>query len=197
MERTIELLTDETLINYLQSGNLRLQNRAFRFVYKQYYGLIESFILNNSGSKEQVADIFQDGIIVFFNQAKHKDFEIKSSIKTYLYAVCKNLWLMYLRKTKKEVDIKDEHKHILLSENYFDTLVITERKQLILKLINGLGTQCQKLLKLFYYQKMRMAQIKEEMHFSSEQVAKNKKSICMKSLRLKVMENEQYQISLR
>lgn len=190
-------LSDKNILNYLQSGKTALQNKALRFLYAEYYGLIENMILKNSGSKEDVPDVFQNGLIVLFNKAKQTDFRLSSTLKTYLYSICRNLWLMEIRKNKRKTPLEDHHEFIAVEEDNFETLVMNEKKQLVMQLLEKMGDSCRQVLIHFYYKKMRMAQIKENMSYSSEQVAKNKKRACMKKLREMIMNNPNYVNVLR
>ena len=191
------LMNDEQIIAAFQSGEKLRQEHAFRYLYRQYFGLVESMVLKNSGQANDVADLFQDTLIVFFNKVKQADFQLTSTLKTYLFAISRNLWLMKLKKSKREVQLDDGFMELPAEESVFQTLEMTEQKTLIRQLIAQLGEECQKILELYYFRKMRMAQIRLSLHLSSEQVAKNKKSKCLKQVRKSVMDNVRYQQILR
>jgi len=186
-------LTDKQLIELLQSGIPEKQNTALRFFYRNYFGLIQSFILSNKGNQERVKDTFQDGIIVLFENVTENKFEQKSNLKTYLYSICRNLWLMELRKRKKETTLEEKHEFILLEEDYFNVLVKNEKKTLLVQLLRTLNSDCRKILELFYFKKMKMGDICAEFNLASEQVAKNKKGQCMKKIRSIVSSSTYYQ----
>ncbi|MEO1518469.1 MAG: sigma-70 family RNA polymerase sigma factor [Bacteroidota bacterium] len=175
--------SDSDIISMMQSGDSGSQDRAFRFLYQQYYGLIESLVVRNSGRSEEVKDIFHDGLIVFFNKAKRSDFSLTSSLKTYLYAVCRNLWLLKLKRQKREVVLEDTHEHIQIEQSHFQTLVQTERKELVQQFLGQLGEECRQILELYYYRKLKMVQIQQSLGLVSEQVVKNKKGKCLRRLR--------------
>lgn len=194
----MKALDDQTLVIYLQSGDVKSQEEAFRYIYEQYYGMVESLVLTNAGTREEVADLFQDSLIVLFKKTKQPDFKLQHLLKTYLYAIARNLWRMKLRSAKRQPLRLDEKIHdVELDEDLFTTLELNERKILIKNLLLQMGEECQEIIYLFYYQKMKMVQIQKKMGLSSEQVAKNKKSKCMKRLRKTVMENTYYQEALR
>ena len=147
-------LPDSEIIELLQSGEPALQENAFRYLYRQFFGLVESLVVQNNGAPEDVKDVFQDGLIVLFNNAKKEGFTLSSTLKTYLYAICRNIWLMKLRKTKHETPLQDQHKYIPVDGNIFDTLLTNERKQLVADLLSNLGADCRRLIELFYFNKM-------------------------------------------
>src|ERR1700759_2767217 len=73
-------------------------NDAISFMYQEYYGLLESYILNNKGSKEDAADIIQETMVAFIEIVEQDKFRGDASIKSFLYSVTRNLWLSELRK---------------------------------------------------------------------------------------------------
>ncbi|MCB0617191.1 MAG: sigma-70 family RNA polymerase sigma factor [Saprospiraceae bacterium] len=181
--------SDQTILEHLRSGDPLRQDEAFRHLYREYFGLVENLVRNNSGDPGEARDVFQDAVIVLFNKAKAADFRLTSSLKTFLYSICRNLWLMELRKRKRTTTLEDRHEFIPVEESIFQTLVQTEEKNLLVRLLQNLGEDCQRILELFYYQRMRMVQIQQAMSLSSEQVAKNKKHKCLQRLRSMVAEH--------
>lgn len=190
-------LSDRQIVEHLQSGNSQAQNTALRQLYKDYYRMIAKLILDNSGSEDSVKEIFQNGIIVFFNKVKQSDFELKSTCKTFLYAICKNLWLNELRKKKRQTPLHNQHQKIASEENIAQTLEETEQQQLLLQLLEKTGDECKKILLRYYYYRLRIKQIQEELNLTSEQVTKNKKGKCIAKLRKMIAENPGYEKMLK
>ena len=91
-----ESYSDEALLNALK----RTQDidNAIRNIYKRYYGLLENYIINNNGSKDDAADIIQETIVAFVEIVEQNKFRGEASIKSFLYAITRNLWLAELRK---------------------------------------------------------------------------------------------------
>ena len=141
-------------------------------------------MLNNNGDSQDGEDIFQDGLIVLFNQARKPDFELRCTIKTYLYSVCRNLWLKKLRKSSRVVELTESIKQfITIDESQLKTLEVTEEKEIVANYLNQLSNGCQEILKYFYFDKKKMSEIASLMGLANEQGAKNKKSMCMKKLK--------------
>ena len=51
------------------------------------------------------------------------------------------------------------------------------------KALNQMGGKCKEILKLFYYQEMKLDEIVETMSYENKDVAKSQKSRCLKNLR--------------
>src|ERR1700749_1628139 len=69
--------------------------------------MVQSLILNNSGYPDDARDIFQEAMIVLYEKVKSGSFELNCLVKTYLYSVCRRLWLKRLQQMQKysgEVD---------------------------------------------------------------------------------------------
>ena len=182
-------LTDSELIDLIRADNLRQRDQAFAYFYTRYFSMIENLIMKNNGSPEDVKDIFQDGLLVLFHQVVSRRFLGQSKIKTYFYSICRNLWLKRLSKKRPKVEFDQVGE---LSDPAPDTvslLIGTEREQRVEKMLEQLGPQCNAILKLFYYDRLSMKEIKEELQLASEQVAKNKKLKCTKRLRSLVIEH--------
>lgn len=191
-------LSNKEIVHLIQSGIPKEEEVVFRYFYRSYYGIIENLILNNSGNISDVPDIFQDSILVFYHSVKKNKFQANSTVKTYFYSICNNLWKKELKQKKREVTFsKLEIEPIQLDDSIFETLESTEKRNLIIQLLEGIGKQCQELLEAFYFRKMKIKDIQLLLNYSSEQVLKNKKGKCMKTLREKVVSNQEYQEILR
>lgn len=190
-------IRDAILLDWIISGDNKRRDAAFEHIYKKYYPSVEGHVLRNQGTLEEVKDLFQDAVIVFYNQVLRGNFKRESSIKTYLFAICKNLWLKRLSKKKVKTDLENLNEQSDEQMGIDEMLIGNEEEQLIAQLVEQLGLSCQKLLTLFYYDKLSMKQIQKTLGLTSVQVAKNKKLKCMKKLREMVLQNPKYVRALK
>ncbi len=188
--------TEESLIDQLKSADDLVVNQAFKLLFREYYPTIKSFILSNNGTVRDAEDIFQDSLIIFYKKIRSGQLELTCALKTYIYSICKYLWFNKIRK-KKELELEEGEDFILIEESHLEVLMKTERGELVADLFGRLGTECQSILILFYYEHRRMKEIAKELKLVSEQVAKNKKSKCMKKLKAIVLESPFYQKLLK
>jgi len=56
-------------------------------------------------------------------------------------------------------------------------------------MIGLLKGDCQRVLKMYYYERLRMSEIARKMGYLNDQVAKNKKSSCLRKLKHHVLKN--------
>lgn len=175
-------LDDQDLIELILSR--KQQNLALNLLYKRHYGLLENYVLQNSGNSEDAADVIQEVMLVFVQIITQGKFRGESTIKSLLYNICKNLWISELRRRKstfarhEKYEIESEKTELDISES----IARTENLKYIMKVFNQLGEKCKKVLQLFYYEELTMKEVREKLNYSSEQVLRNKKYKCLKSL---------------
>lgn len=127
-------------------------------------------------------EIYQISILVLYDNVRTgKLVELKSSLKTYLFAIGKNKLRAYNRKQSKIVD-DYLFEHIPLN----DSTIKHEQEHMMVRMEKAftlLGDQCRKVLELFYFNKCSMQTICERLNLSSVDATKMKKSRCLKKLR--------------
>lgn len=164
-------------------GIARKDNKTFLYLYKEYQGQILRMVEKNSGNADDALDIFQEGIIALWTNISQGKFTLKQSAKisSYLYAMCKNIWISRLRKQKPVLAIEESHDltdAAEIEEMQTQHEMISELEQHF----RQLGASCKKLLRLFYYQKESLKAIALQLDIT-EKTAKNNKYRCMQSLK--------------
>jgi RNA polymerase sigma factor (sigma-70 family) len=168
------MLKDREIIHLLRNGKNTL---AFEKIYR-HFPSIKKLVMTHGGSEEEAKDIFQESVIVFYEKVSQANFELSSSIATFLYSISNHLWLKKVRDIKsRETNLNNLYTQIPV-ENEMD-IEKEEQIQIIDKLLEELGNPCKTLLKNYYYLKMSMKEIAQAMSYSSENVAKNQKYKCL------------------
>lgn len=176
-------IPDEEIIKQLQYGDQSSINRALAYLHQQIYRQVANFMTKHQGTANDTEDIFQDSLLAFYKLARKGALKKNTNVEAYLFTICKNLWFLQLRKRKDTIALEDLPFDTTVAEVTLFSLVQKEEQVKVRKLISKIGSDCQKVLRLYYYQKFRMKEIAERMNYSSEQVAKNKKSGCLKKLK--------------
>lgn len=167
-------------------------NQAIRFMYESHYRYLESYVLQNSGNADDAADIIQETFLVFIKVLEEDKFRQESGVKSFLYSIVRNLWISELRK-RKGMEIRNEifeDSKDMITADISQSLERHESHKLIMELFQSLGDKCRNILLLFYYENLPMKEIMEKEAFSNEQVLRNKKHKCLKSLIEKVQSDE-------
>jgi RNA polymerase sigma factor (sigma-70 family) len=189
--QAVRTYSDVELVNALKHPNE--MDAATRFIYKEYYGLLENYIINNSGNKEDAADIIQETIIAFIEIVEDNKFRGDASIKSFLYAITRNLWLAELRKRSSSDNrnrVYEKAKDVT-EQAAVQHLEHREHFAVIQNLFDKLGSKCKQLLMLVYYEDLSMNDIIKQMpDYQNEQVLRNKKYKCMKQLEQLMQQDE-------
>jgi len=180
------LFSDKKIIEALRGAKEFETDRAFRYLYKTHYLMALQFVKNNSGDEDDAADVFQDVLVGFYQNVRKGAFKGDSAIKTYLYAMIRNQWLVKLKKNRRTVKLEEPDKtsagrQIIRIENPDEAL-----HKMVEGLLEQVGERCRKLLKLYYFDNLSMTEIANRSNFDNENSAKTQKYKCMQKL-IKIM----------
>ena len=74
-------------------GTKSQRDNALAVIYKCNKERVCSYILGNSGSREEAIDIFQEAVIAFYENVRDGKFKGESAISTYVFSIGKFKWL--------------------------------------------------------------------------------------------------------
>lgn len=169
-------MKNEKLIELLTNGK---QEKAFTYLYNSF-PKVERHIKNNSGTKEEALDVFQEGLILLYR--KVNDIQIENP-EAFLIKTCHFLWSNELRKKKVRINTTDEINQIEASEE-LEVLIEKENKLKQLEnIILSLGEKCKSIFELFYYKAFDMNSIAKKLGYKNVQTAKVQKYKCMERAR--------------
>ncbi len=151
-------------------------------IYSDYFPTIRRYIIENNGSEQDAKDVFQDAIIIIYRKIKEGTFELTSSFKSYIYSVCRFLWLKELSKNKERIEKTNSYlEYEEVPEISEDEFVKNEQYKLYQHHFKRLSKDCQKVLQLFL-NKVALKDIAEELGIDSMQYIKRKKFKCKEQL---------------
>lgn len=177
----------------LLKGLVNNDSKAIDTIYKDNFNMVQAFILNNNGTYDDARDIFQEAMITLYEKAKSESFVLTCQIKTYIYSVCRRLWLKRLQQMGR---------FVVQSESLEDTVPVEEDLQvhekrnadfaIMERSLGSLGEPCKSLLESYYIHKKGMTEISAEFGYTNADNAKNQKYKCL--MRLKKLFFAQYNI---
>ena len=160
-------------------GNL---NKHLEWLYKKHFRQAAIFFTQKGVSEEEIRDLFQDAVICFYETAKKGKFKKGYKISTFIIAIMKNRWINLIQRSQNETKYLDTISH-QIEDDISESISFSETKQRQLDYyFKKLGDDCKRVLILFYYNNWSMHEIAKEMNLSNDQVARNKKSRCLKYL---------------
>jgi RNA polymerase sigma factor (sigma-70 family) len=158
--------------------------QAAETIYRQHYNMVQSLVTNNNGSFDDARDIFQEAIIVLYQKAKSGSFELNCQLKTYLYSVCRRLWLKRLQQQQQYLpDMNGLADTVPVEEEIEAHSQRNAQFTMMEKAMLHLGEPCRSLLEAFYLQKKNMTEIASHFGYTNADNAKNQKYKCLMRLR--------------
>ncbi len=172
--------SDEQLVALLRQDN----DQALEHLYKTHFQMIQHFILNNNGSEDDAKDIYQEGVIIFYEKVRQEDFTLSCQIKTFLYSVCRRLWLKRLAaKAKNTGGIEDFQDFLPAADTDLETDETERKFSVMAEALNQLGEPCRTLIEDFYLQNLSMTDIADKFGYTNPDNAKNQKYKCLMRLK--------------
>lgn len=163
-------MTDQELVELLKQGRY---DKAMKGLYKAF-PVLKKWVVQNSGSKSDAEDVFQEALLVLCKKVKNDTFFLSSSLSTYIIAIGKNIWMAELRKKNIIIsDTEDIEVAIIETAEEESSFALAEQAFALL------GDKCKEILIMFYHHKKTMAYIASKIGFSTERVAKNQKYRCL------------------
>lgn len=167
------------------AGVARGEAASLEGLYRDYFPMVLHMVVQNSGTEDEAKDIFQEAVIVLYDKIKAGDFELTSRLKTYIYSVCRRLWLKQLGSNKGRAfrDMAAYEDVIAVEED----LAKHEEKDLQLAMmeqaLDGLGEPCRTIIHDFYISNLSMQEICDKFGYTNADNAKNQKYKCLQRLK--------------
>jgi len=182
------LYTDKEIVR----GVKNLDNQAFKAILYNRLSYLKKYILNNSGTEENVSEIEQRTTIIFFENVRDNKFIFsdKSLLSTYLFSIGKNQWLKELKKRKLAPHSLESVAFNSLQAE--DTNFSFQENQDYLELrtaLSKLDDTCKTLLVGKYYYKISDVELSREIGDLSIENVRKRRYKCLIKLR-KIFKNK-------
>ncbi|HET7118515.1 MAG TPA: sigma-70 family RNA polymerase sigma factor [Hanamia sp.] len=175
----------------LLEGLAANDTNAIETIYRENYSAIKAFIINNNGYSDDARDIFQEAMIVLFENVKSGSFILSCQLQTYLYSVCRRLWLKKLQKQNRFNHSIEPVHEVVAVENEIE---LYEKRDgdftMMENALQKIGEPCKSLLEAFYIEKRSMSEIADSFGYTNAENAKTQKYKCL--VRLKKLFFSQY-----
>jgi RNA polymerase sigma factor (sigma-70 family) len=157
-------------------------NKVLEQVYRENKGIFMSFAKRYDLPDEDITDIYQDAFVALVEHAKKgKLSQLNCAVSTYLIGIGKFMLLNHLK--KKRIMFVPFEVEISIEWDDMEHIQKEEQVQLLQTYFLKLGSHCQKILELFYYQEKKLEEIVIALGYDNKDVVKSQKSRCIKQLR--------------
>jgi RNA polymerase sigma factor (sigma-70 family) len=177
---------------YFIEGIRKGDKKVLDEIYKKFYPRTQYMVTRNSGTEEDARDLFQEALMAVYDRINGRPMELTCQFGTFLYSICRNLWLKQLRKRSVHfVDVTEAEADLPAPDELEEVTLWHDRYQLYMRKFAEIGEQCRQLL-LRFMQGADMKTIAAEFGFASESYAKKRKFKCKEQLIQRIMEDADY-----
>jgi RNA polymerase sigma factor (sigma-70 family) len=121
-------------------------------LYRRYSGKIKGMVLKNSGTEQDAADVFQEGLIALYQKASTGKFVLTCPLDAFLYTICRNKWINEINKRKGTgVTFTDTEGYSIDDDTFKSAEQVMQhhqRRELLEEKFAQLGEGCRELLEL-------------------------------------------------
>ena len=156
-------------------------NEVLGDVYEHYRDWFVKWLTGKYHIEKDIAlDIYQDAIIALYENALKGKLKAKSSLKTYLYTLGRNLLINRLKKEQRIIYTENRPENATQIENLELFSEPTPKQKQVAKLLLQLGEPCKTILELYYYYNWDLKDIALRMEYNNANVVKTQKARCVK-----------------
>lgn len=172
--------SDEELLVALKNGD----ERALGALYRTHFPMILHFVISNSGTEQEAKDVYQEAMIVLYENMQMPEFELTCKIKTYVYSVCRRQWLKRLTEKNRYIGkIEDFESFVPFVKDEAETEDRDRQFEVMQQAMDQLGEPCRTILEDFFIHNFTMQQITDKMGYTNADNAKNQKYKCLMRLK--------------
>jgi RNA polymerase sigma factor (sigma-70 family) len=178
MTNSLSLPTALPTTAIVRRALLTNREQALTQLYRQAFPAVRRYINRHGGSEEDAQDIFQDALVIFYEQTVGGTLTLTAAPSTYLVSISRNLWHHEQRRRARLP-------HEALPDNLepLDTGEPEESAFAVLDYVERLGAKCKDVLLAFYYFQQPLTQIAEANGYASIRSATVQKFKCLERLR--------------
>lgn len=176
--------------HHILQGLAEKKSESIRFLYRNYFPLIKSIVINNSGNYQDAEDLFQDGLVVLYQKVNKGEINLDCGLRTFFYSICKNIWkqrldrkwrLLFQENLVNEPSVsyqlmEDENEEIMEKKRIYQTHFLT------------LPEECRTILRLFLG-RVPLKEIAIIVGLKDENYTKVRKYLCKNMLRKRIMKD--------
>lgn len=155
--------------------------KAWKGIYKEGRPMVFKYVMSNSGSRQDAADILQEGVCILMEKINDPNFELTSKASTFLYSICRFRWMYRLREGGKIETVNTFPEELMINPE-----IDHEKEELLQKMYKGiseLGDSCKKIIQFFYLEKKSTKEIAVALGLSNADTVKSQKYRCLKQLK--------------
>ena len=152
----------------------------------EYYAYLDDiiwYVKQNNGTSSDAEDLYQDALIVLLEKLSQDNFHLSASLKTYIFAICKNLWLKKLRRVKTIVNWEHINQSDFFEEISDDIEKEKSEKEKIDAFFLEITDHCKELIEELFLKSATLDEIQKKYNYASKHNLSNQKYKCMQQIK--------------
>ncbi|WP_158796465.1 RNA polymerase sigma factor [Pedobacter sp. L105] len=182
----MQIVTDTILLEMLKKE----EDISFKMLYNLSFDSVSNFIRLNSGTKEDAEDVFQETIVILLEKLRTTEFKLSAGLKTYLFAIAKNIWFKRLRERKISLVHSVVEQEMIVES--FETEIYPEQtnEQKMEVYLQNITTHCRWIIRSLFYLQFPIESLMETMGWKNKHTANNQKYKCVQMIRKEMLKQE-------
>jgi RNA polymerase sigma factor (sigma-70 family) len=146
-------MTDKEIVNGLSQND----RNTIAYIYKTLAPATFKYVLNNSGTREDAKDLFQDVFIKTLNNVQTGKYDHREKFEAYFFRIARNTWIDDIRKRKNNHSVDDDDFLLQLAdesdEDALVKMIVHDKRLDALSVVwdSWDDTECHRRLKAFHY----------------------------------------------
>jgi RNA polymerase sigma factor (sigma-70 family) len=169
---------------HLRQALLANREQALTELYRRAFPVVRRHVRRHGGTDPDAQDVFQDALVVLYEQAMGGTLVLTASASTYLVSIARHRWQHELRRRARlpHEPLPDDPAALALADDEAETSLA----ETVLDYVEQLGAKCKGVLLSFYYFQQPLAQIAKANGYTSVRSATVQKFKCLERLRASV-----------
>ncbi len=176
---------------HIIEGIRNREHDVLKHIYEEFYPMVRLLIIRNHGNDLDAEDIFQEAMVSIFEKARNNRIRLSCSFKTYIYTICRNLWLQQLERNHTALKFEDHEKPIVLEEQLVYEEDIRLRRKIFQRHFMELTDKCRKIL-LMFIERVTYEEIARMLNLKNKQIVVKRKYECIRSLISRIQNDPEY-----
>jgi RNA polymerase sigma factor (sigma-70 family) len=183
-KRLFNKISDIKIIEGVQKQDDKILN----WLYDNYLQSVKKYVLDNSGSSDDVSDVFQDSIIILYKQITDDNLNLTTDLKGYFFGIARNVWNAQLRKKQRTTELTFD----LVEEEDTADIYNQMLERVVARAFQKLKPDEQTIINLFSAGRS-YEEIAKEMGYKNEEYARRKKYLSKEALLELMKKDPEYQ----
>ncbi len=183
----ITKMPDTKIMACIKAGGKK-ENAAIEQLLTDNRKKINAYVLKNGGNLNDAEIVLVEGVTQFIFNIRNDKFRSESAIGTYLFAICRGIWLKSLKKNERFRDVQKDESIADSKPSPLESYNQKQLKDVVNLLLGRLGDSCGRVLRLWSMH-YSMTEIANELGYKNSQIAMNKKNKCLTKLKEMVRES--------